>query len=339
VKIRAEATKLTIFILVGAFAFVLLYKTLAQQTIGGHPSIDYSAVMDNVSGLKSGDLVKIAGVRVGQVSGLDVMPGNQIKVHFSVAADEQVTDHTGVAVRYLDLLGNRYLQLSQLSAGGTPLQPGATIPEARTSPALDLSTLLNGFQPLFQGLQPDQINQLATGIIRTLQGEGGTIPSLLAQTASLTNGLADRDQAIGAVMTNLDSVLGTLDAHDTQFKQAVIQLKDLVSGLASTGSPISAAAANISQLAATLGTFFAQVKSPLAGTLAQMDVLATMLNKNSGRLNATLNLLPKVYNTIDRVASHGSFFNFYLCSVQVLAGSSSKPVSTPVVRSTVPRCN
>lgn len=338
-KIRAEATKLAIFILVGALAFVLLYKTLAQQTIGGHSSIDYSAVMDNVSGLKAGDLVKIAGVRVGQVSGLDVMPGNQIKVHFSVAADEQITDHTGVAVRYLDLLGNRYLQLTQLSPGGSPLPAGTTIPEGRTSPALDLSTLLNGFQPLFQGLQPQQINALATGIIHTLQGEGGTIPTLLAQTASLTNGLADRDQAIGAVMTNLDAVLGTLDAHDDQFKQAVIQLRDLVSGLAKTGNPISTAAGNISQLAGTLATLFAQVKTPLAGTLAQMDVLAALLNKNSGTLNATLNRLPHVYNALDRLASHGSFFNFYLCSVQIIAGDSTHPVSTPLVRSTIRRCS
>ena len=338
-KVRAEATKLAIFVLVGLMAFVLLYKTLAQQTIGGHSSIEFSAVMDNVSGLKSGDLVKIAGVRVGQVQGLDVLPDNQIKVHFSVAADEQVTDHTGVAVRYLDLLGNRYLQLVQLAPGGTPLRSGATIPEGRTTPALDLSTLLSGFQPLFQGLQPAQINQLATGIIKTLQGQGSVIPSLLAQTASLTNGLADRDQAIGAVMTNLDAVLGTLDSHDDQFKQAVIQLKDLVSGLASTGEPISSATANISELADALATLVAQVKSPLAGTLAQVDVLAALLNHNSRKLNATLNLLPKVYNTLDRVTSHGSFFNFYLCSVQILAGSSSNQVSTPLVRSTVPRCS
>ena len=338
-KIRAEATKLAIFVVLGVFAFILLYKTLAQETIGGHSSIDYSAVMDNVSGLKSGDLVKIAGVRVGQVQGLDVLPGNEIKVQFSVAADEQVTDHTGVAVRYLDLLGNRYLQLVQLSPSGTPLPAGATIPAGRTTPALDLSTLLNGFQPLFQGLQPQQANQLATGIIKTLQGQGSVIPSLLAQTASLTNGLADRDQAIGAVMTNLDAVLGTLDAHDQQLKQAVFQLRNLVSGLASTGNPISSATANISALAGTLASLFAQVKSPLAGTLAQVDVLAALLNKNSGKLNATFNLLPKVYNTLDRVTSHGSFFNFYLCSVQILAGNSAHPVSTPLVRSTVPRCS
>lgn len=338
-KIRAEAIKVGIFALVGLLTLGLLYTTLAQKTIGGPASLQYSALMNNVSGLKSGDIVKIAGVRVGQVTGLDVMPGNQIRVNFKVAASEQITDHTNADVRYLDLLGNRYLDLTQASPGGTPMPAGSTIPESRTAPALDLSTLLAGFQPLFQGLQPQQINQLATGIIQTLQGQGGTIPALLSETASLTNGLADRDHAIGEVMTNLNAVLGTLDSHDDQFKQAVIQLKGLVSGLAASGKPIATAAANISDMASTLSALFAQVRLPLAGMLSQVQTLATLLNKNSGKLNSTLNLLPKVYNTIDRIASHGSFFNFYLCSVQVLAGDEKNPVSTPIVKSQQARCN
>lgn len=338
-KIRAEATKVALFVLIGALSLVLLYTTLAQKTIGGPTSLQYSALMDNISGLKTGDIVKIAGVRVGQVTGLDVLPGNEIRVRFSVAASEKITDHTNADVRYLDLLGNRYLDLTQASAGGTPMPAGSTIPQSRTSPALDLSTLLAGFQPLFQGLQPQQINQLATGIIRTLQGQGGTIPALLSETSSLTNGLADRDQAIGAVMTNLNAVLGTLDAHDEQFKQAVIQLKGLVSGLARSGKPIATAAANISDMAGTLSSLFAQVRLPLAGVLGQVQSLAALLNRNRDKLNSTLNLLPKVYNTIDRIASHGSFFNFYLCSVQVLAGDTKNPVTTPIVKSQQARCN
>lgn len=338
-KIRAEAFKVGVFALVGLLSLVLLYTTLAQKTIGGPPSVRYSALMGNISGLKNGDIVKIAGVRVGQVTGLHVLDGNKIRVDFAVAASEPITDQTNAGVRYLDLLGNRFLDLTQASAGGTALPGGSTIPESRTSPALDLSTLLAGFQPLFQGLQPDQINQLATGIVQTLQGQGGTISALLSETASLTNGLADRDHAIGAVMTNLDAVLGTLDSHDDQFKQAVIQLRGLVSGLAKSGQPITTAAANISDLAGSLSDLFAQVRTPLAGLLGQVNSLATLLNKNSAKVDSTLNLLPKVYNTIDRIASHGSFFNFYLCSVEVLAGDSKNPATSPLVTSQQARCN
>jgi phospholipid/cholesterol/gamma-HCH transport system substrate-binding protein len=337
VKIRAEATKLAIFAIFGLAVAIVLYLTLAQTTVGASHS--YSAMMTNVSGLAKGDVVRVAGVRVGQVDGLDVVGHNEIKVKFHVATDQHLTSKTQVLVRYQNLLGDRYLELSQPPGEGSPLSPGATIPADRTTPALDLNVLLNGFQPLFQGLQPEQINELATGLINTLQGRGGDIESLLAKTASLTNGLAGRDQAIGSLLTNLDVVLSSLDGHDTQFSQAVVQLKDLVQGLAQDGNPIGSALGDISHLTGVLAVLFGQVKTPLAQTLSGLNAVSSTLNRNKTRLNSTLNLLPDVYNRLDRVASHGSFFNFYLCSVQVLAGPESNPIKSPVVDSPVKRCN
>ncbi|MCW2856548.1 MAG: hypothetical protein JWR52_2163 [Marmoricola sp.] len=336
-RIRAEATKLAIFAVVGLVVAVLLYLTLAQVTLG--PSNAYQAVMTDVSGLKTGDIVRVAGVRVGQVDGLDVGAGNQIIVKFHVATDQHLSTATHVVVRYQNLLGDRYLELTQPPDVGTPLAPGSTIPASRTAPALSLDVLLNGFRPLFQGLAPQQINALATGLVDTLQGRGGDITSLLAKTASLTNGLADRDQAIGAVITNLNTVLGSLDAHDTQLRQAVTQARNLVSGLAADRNPIGSALGDISQLAGVLATLFGQVRTPLAATLAGLDAVSSTLNANSTRLNQTLALLPDVYNRLDRVASHGSFFNFYLCSVVVLVGDERNPITSPKVQSPVKRCN
>jgi phospholipid/cholesterol/gamma-HCH transport system substrate-binding protein len=337
VKIRAEAFKLAVFATVGVVVAVFLYLTLAQATIG--PSNSYSALMTNVSGLQSGDVVRVAGVRVGQVDGLDVVGHNEIKVDFHVSTDQHLSNQTRVLIRYENLLGSRYLELSQPPGVGTPLSPGSTIPAKDTSPALDLDVLLNGFRPLFQGLQPQQINELATGLINTLQGRSGTIDSLLTKTASLTNGLADRDTAIGSLLTNLDIVLSSLDGHDVQLSQAVVQLRNLVQGLATDRNPIGSALGNISQLTGLLSGLFAEVKTPLAQTLSALDTVAGTLNRNKARLNSTLGLLPDVYNRLDRVASHGSFFNFYLCSVQVLAGPQDHPITTPLVKSPVKRCN
>jgi phospholipid/cholesterol/gamma-HCH transport system substrate-binding protein len=337
VRIRAEATKLAIFATLGLAVAVLLYLTLAQSTIG--PSNSYTAVMTDVSGLEKGDVVRVAGVRVGQVDGLSVGSDNEIKVKFHVAKDQHLSDQTHVLVRYENLLGDRYLELAQPPDTGSPLKPGSTIPAPMTSPALDLDVLLNGFRPLFQGLAPNQVNELATGIVNTLQGRGGTIQSLLAKTASLTNGLADRDQAIGSLITNLDVVLSSLDAHDVQFAQAITQLRDLVSGLASDRDPIGAALGDISQFTGTLQGLFADVRTPLSQTLASLLGVSTTLNQNAARVNQTLSLLPDVYNRLDRVASHGSFFNFYLCSVQILVGPEKNPISTPRIQSPVRRCN
>ncbi|MFL6024100.1 MAG: MCE family protein [Marmoricola sp.] len=336
-RIRAEATKLAIFVTLGLVTAVLLYLTLARSTIG--PSNSYDAVMSDVSGLEKGDVVRVAGVRVGQVDGLSVGKDNEIKVKFHVAKDQYLSDETHVLVRYENLLGDRYLELAQPPDSGTVLKSGSTIPRSRTAPALDLDVLLNGFRPLFQGLAPNQVNELATGIVNTLQGRGGTIQSLLAKTASLTNGLANRDKAIGSLLTNLDVVLSTLDAHDTQFTQAIIQLRGLVSGLATDRDPIGEALGDVSQLTGTLQGLFTDVRTPLATTLAGLLGVSSTLNENAARVNKTLSLLPDVYNRLDRVASHGSFFNFYLCSVQVLVGPEKNPISTPRIQSPVKRCN
>ena len=86
----------------------------------------------------------------------------------------------------------------------------------RTTPALDLTVLFNGFKPLFQALSPADINKLSYEIVQVFQGEGGTLESLLAHTASVTSTLADRDQVIGDLIDNLNEVLDHLGDRDEQ---------------------------------------------------------------------------------------------------------------------------
>src|SRR5207248_8303757 len=105
------------------------------------------------------------------------------------------------------------------------LQPGATIPLARTKPALDLTELFNGFKPLFQALSPDDVNKLSFEIIQVFLGEGGTINSLLASTASLTQTIASKDQVIGQVIDNLNTVLNTVNAHGAELSNLVVTLQ------------------------------------------------------------------------------------------------------------------
>jgi len=338
VKIAGPAIRLAIFGSCGALIFALLYLTLGQIRLG--PSNSYSAMMSDVSGLSSGDLVRVAGVRVGQVDGVHIEDGDQVKVDFHVDATQHLTDRTQVLVRYENLLGDRYLELQQAGGAGTELRSGATIPVSRTTPALDLDVLLNGFHPLFRGLQPDQVNELANNLIQTLQGQGGTISSLLTQTSSLTNGLADDGKTITALITNLDSLLGHVNSRDTQLRQTITQFKGLVAGLAKDRDPITTSVASISRMAGRLAELFEQTRGPFKSTVIAVSDLARMLNTNTATLEKVLDSLPGAYQAIDRVGSHGSFFDFYLCSVRVrISGPDGKPITTPVVRSSVSRCN
>src|SRR6185312_9672036 len=125
-------------------------------------------------------------------------------------------DETTASVRYLNLIGDRYLELKR-GDSNKKLPAGGTIPVERTEPALDLDALIGGFRPVFQSLDPDKVNTIAQSIVTVFQGQGGTINDILDQTASLTSALADRDQAIGEVVRNLNTVLDTTVKHQKQF--------------------------------------------------------------------------------------------------------------------------
>ncbi|RHW22828.1 MCE family protein [Nocardioides immobilis] len=337
-NVRGEAIRLTVFGLVGLLTAGLLYLTLGEIRLG--PANSFTVEMDDVSGLEPGDVVRVAGVRVGQVDGLEVIDDNKVRVAFHVEDGQELTDQTQVLVRYENLLGDRYLELQQPPGTGSPLAPGATIPASRATPALDLDVLLNGFRPLFRGLQPDQVNELATNLIATLQGRGGTVESLLQETGELTNGLADDSKAISSLIDNLNVLLGSLDSRDAQLRQTIGEFRRLVTGLAEDRDPITRSVVAINQMASELTGLFTSARGPFRSTVIAVDQLARLLNTNTKTLNKVLDSLPDAYQVLDRVASHGNFFNFYLCAVQVMVtGPGGRPIKTPVVRSQVERCN
>jgi phospholipid/cholesterol/gamma-HCH transport system substrate-binding protein len=179
----------------------------------------YSAEFSNASGLRAGQFVRASGVEVGKVKKIELVEGDKrIRVDFSVDRSVQLYQSTTAQIRYQDLIGNRYLEISRGTGENAEraLPPGGFIPLSRTQPALDLDALIGGFKPLFRALNPQKVNSIASSIITVFQGEGGTINDILDQTAQLTDRLAESDQAIGDVIHNLNTVLDTTVRHRDQ---------------------------------------------------------------------------------------------------------------------------
>ena len=250
-KTTPSLIKLIVFIVVTVLATGVLAATIGNFRFGGTQT--YKALFTDVTGVQKGDDVRIAGVRVGEVSKVAVAErgGRSLgELSFSVDKSRQLAVSTRVLIRYRNLIGQRYVALSEGAGSSQPLRPGATLPLRQTEPALDLTVLFNGFKPLFAALNPKDVNAFAFEIIKTLQGEGGNVNSLLAHTASLTTTLADRDAVIGRTITNLNTVLGTIDARDNRLSQLLTELQRFVSGLSQDRAAIGASLTNIAGLAA-----------------------------------------------------------------------------------------
>ncbi|WP_216892961.1 MCE family protein [Nocardia alni] len=327
----------------GLFAAAMLLIIAALVVVFGQFRFDahnrYYAVFTDVSGLKKGDFIRVAGVEVGRVTDVGVEAGYRGHITLDVDKDYQITSATRALVRYQNLVGDRYLELQQGPGDLMPEPSGYTIALDHTSPALDLDLLIGSFQPLFRGLDPVQINNLSGELIAVLQGQGGTVQSLLIHAASLTSTLADRDQLIGRVVANLDAVIGSVDQHDEQLSSALDKAQQIATGLAQDSDDWGRALDHIDASTAALASLLTQDRPALTGTIGQLDRTATQLDAGSGTLDSVLGRLPDTYAALTRLGAYGNFFNYYLCGLRIeLDGPGGKAFTTPLIGQTTGRC-
>jgi len=333
--------KLTVFAVVTVVCTTILGISIANIDTGATDG--YSARFTDATLVMPGDDVRIAGVKVGQVTDVKIVDRRQAQVDFQVDAGRQLPANVQATIKYRNLVGERYLSLSQGTGDDTKfLAPGATIPLDQTQPALDLDELFNGFKPLFTALNPDDVNKLSYELIQVLQGEGGTIDSLLAHTATLTSTIAQKDQVIGEVITNLNSVLDTVNAHTPQLTQFIDQLQQLVSGLAADRKPIGDAITALGGLANTTSGLVAQARDPLKNDISALGLLANNLDDNQSIVEHFIQFLPQKLTALTGTADYGSWFNFFLCSASgsvSIPGVATAPVNLPLEPQTQGRCS
>lgn len=313
-KTTGALIKLVIFMVVTSMMTFVLAATIGN--FGGGSTAGYHVRFTDVTGLLPGNEVRIAGVKVGSVKGIS-LKGDQADVRISMEGGHRLTEGNTIQLRYRNLVGERYLAVQEGTGSSTPLKEGSTIPVERTQPALDLTVLFNGFRPLFQALDPKTVNDVSFEIIKTLQGEGGTIDALLARTASLTNSLADKDAVIGRVVDNLTTVLATVDERDTELSDLIVQLKRLAQGFAADRKDIGASIAGIGELTDATAGLLEGIRPSLRADIKSLGDLAATLDDNKATVDGVLQRLPEKLNRIVATASYGGWFNFYLCGVNV----------------------
>jgi phospholipid/cholesterol/gamma-HCH transport system substrate-binding protein len=272
-------------------------------------------VFDDASSLEPGDSVRVAGVRVGTVNKVSLQPDNSVVVGFGADRQIALTSGTKAAVRYLNLVGDRYLELID-SPGSAKIQPpGSVIPADRTEAALDLDLLLGGLKPVVQGLNPEAVNALTSSLIQVLQGQDGNLESLFAKTSSFSNALADNSQTVQELIDNLNVVLATISKDGDKFSGTVDRLEKLITGLAQDRNPIGEAITALDGGTASLTGLLTEARAPLAGTVDELARLTPLLDQDKETLDIALQKAPANFRKLVRLGSYGSWINQYLCGM------------------------
>ncbi len=326
-RTAGDLTKLLIFMVVTTLATALLVVIIGNVSF--EAKNEYKAEFVDATGVVKGDDVRVAGVKVGTVSDIEIVDRNRALVTFTVAETTTLSEATRAAIRYRNLVGQRYIALSDGIGDTDALEAGSTIPVGQTTPALDLTVLFNGFKPLFQALSPTDINQLSYEIVQVFQGEGGTLESLLGHTASVTSTLADRDEVIGDLIDNLSLVLDHVADRDEQLTRLIQSFRTLVGGLKKDRNAILGSLEDVSALSVETASLVDGIREPFVKDIKELRAVAGNIDENKAELDRALQVLPIKLDKIGRTAIYGSFFNFYLCEFQGrvnLPGNVSLPV-------------
>ncbi|EHI12793.1 MCE family protein [Mycolicibacterium thermoresistibile] len=329
--------KFGVFVTVMTTLTAFLFMTFSQYR-GGATS-RYSAVFEDASRLESGDSVRVAGVRVGTVRGVALQPDKTVLVDFDADRGIQLTEGTRAAVRYLNLTGDRYLELLD-EPGSTRLLPaGSRIPKERTAPALDLDLLLGGLRPVINGLNPQDVNALTSALVQIFQGQGDTLDSLMSKTSSFSTSLADSSQAIQQLIDNLRAVVDTLEKDGDKFSGAIDQLEQLVSGLAEDRDPIGTAITALDQGTASMADLLSQARPPLDRTVNELNRLAPLLADHQIVFDRALQRGPENYRKLARLGSYGSWIMYYICGISFrVTDLEGRTAVFPMVKQEGGRC-
>ena len=347
-RLRSGATlPAAVYTLVMLLVLAGLWVVFAQVRFG--QSASYTAEFSDVSGLKEGQTVRVHGVEVGRVDSVEFLPSGSsslsssgsptaatgaptVTVAFSLHDEFRPSATTGATVRFLNLVGDRYLELTDPQPGA-PLPDGATIGLERTTPALDLDALVGSFQPLFQVLEPGQVNRLSGELLSVLQGQQDEVGVIVRSIGEVTGHLADRDRVIGSVITHLGQTLDSLEEQQPALEQSLVHARELTAALAADADTVASATRNLDNTSEELAVLAADVRPSLRADMDGVDTVARQLDSRRATLTQLLTELPDAYKSLTRLGAYGGFFNYYLCGLQIRVsdlqgGSTTSPLFT-----------
>lgn len=327
---RTDRTMLKVSIFTIAMLLVAAMLVVVFGEFRFASSNSFHATFSEASRLKAGQDVRIAGVPVGSVNAVKLNPDNTVDVSFNVNKRYQLYTSSQAKVRYENLVGDRFLEITSGPGELRKLAPGGTIPVQNTQPALDLDALLGGLRPVLKGLDGNKVNEISNAVIEMLQGQGGALANMLTSTSAFTQNLAARDQLIGDVITNLNTVLSTVDEKGAQFDASVDELQKLIGGLSEGRDPIAGAIEPLAAAENDLTDMLEKSRRPLQGVIENVRPLAQRLDERKGDVNKVIEPLAENYLRLNALGAYGSFFNIYYCSVRLkINGPAGSDILVP----------
>jgi phospholipid/cholesterol/gamma-HCH transport system substrate-binding protein len=307
-------------LLVLALVGLVAYNADALPVIGGGTS--YSADFTEAAGLRPGNEVRVAGVKVGKVTGVS-LDGAQVKVTFKVR-HTWIGDASTAAIGIKTLLGEKYLALDPL--GSHKQNPGTRIPKSRTTSPYDVTQAFNGLGQTLGSIDTQQLAASFQTISDTFKDTPSSVRSAATGLSSLSQTISSRDAQLADLLTGSKQLTQTLAGQNTRF-QTLISDGDLLLGeIQKRRDAIHTLLTGTQNLGTQLNGLVADNTRQLAPTLDALDRVTDVLITNQSSLDQALALAGPYYRLVGNTIGNGRWFDSYLCG---LVPKNYLPPGTP----------
>jgi len=288
---------------------LLTYFSGNLPIIGGGTS--YTAYFAEAAGLQPGNEVRIAGVAVGQVTGVS-LAGNKVAVTFRVR-NEWIGNQTTAGIEIKTLLGDKYLALDP--QGRAPQPPATPIPLSRTKSPYDVTQAFGGVSQQIGKINTAQLTQS----LRTLSAAFATTPpyvrKALSGLAALSASVASRDTAVTSLLAGARKVTGTLAREDARFQALLGDGNLLLAELRQRQAAIHELLVSTQALAIQLSGLVSDNQAQLGPALRALDQVTSLLQADQASLAKALALAGPYYRLLGNTLGNGRWFDVYLCGL------------------------
>lgn len=316
---RSGRLLLSVAVFVAVSLLLTVFVVISVLDLGRRNGEEYHARLDDAAGLRSGDDVTVAGLEVGKVTGVELR-GDDVEVTFVVSGDRAVHTNTRTAVRYANLIGTRYLAL--LPPDGPPadrLRAGGTLPARQSLPTVDLTAVFDGFQPLFDALDPEQVNQLTASIVAIFQGESGTVANLVDQVGTITTHLAGRKEVISTVITSLADLLTSVNEQGDALSSMIDDFGSVVGNLSDQRAVLASTIDGLARFGEDAAALTRESTDAINADIDGVADASAVLNESSDAIIDLMRDVPDTVDALNRIMDSGSFVKVYLCNLDLRA--------------------
>jgi len=276
--------------------------------IGG--TRDYSAYFADAAGLRPDSPVEVAGLRVGQVSSID-LDGTKVVVDFNVDKGIELGDRTEAAIKTKTVLGAKYVELTPRGGG----RLDGPIPLQRTTSPYQLADALGDLSTTINGLNTDELSASLATLADTFADTPPQLRAAVQGVSRFADTIAQRDQQLRSLLSNVSKVSGVLAQRSDQIVQLIANTNALLAQLRTQGSALDSVSGHISEVSRELRSFIEENRQTLKPALDKLNGVLAIVENRKARIQDAIKRLNSYAMSLGESVSSGPFFKGYVVNL------------------------